>query len=163
MTENRKPAEQRTRDVAEDRAPPDLAQSKRQPRRDRSNLAASGAASAERPRRAPKAEPAAPDTTSAEAAAPESDSTPKVQSVPTPVTKEAKEVKEVKEVKAEVAALEPGESSRAPDAQPQTVPAAVAAPPPATPIGEKGRAANDPREVRRRQREDEMRDQGINK
>jgi ribonuclease E len=74
-----------------------------------------------------------------------------------------KEASEVKEAKAEVAAVEPAESNRAPDAQPETVPAAVAAAPPATPIGEKGRAANDPREVRRRQREAEMRDQGINK
>ena len=163
VTENRKPVEQRTRDVAEDRTPPDLAQSKRQPRRDRSSLAASGAESAERPRRAPKAEPTAPDTTSPEATAAESESTPKVHSVPAPVTKEANEVKEAKAAKAEEPAVEPAESNRAPDAQPETVPAAVAAAPPATPIGEKGRAANDPREVRRRQREAEMRDQGINK
>ncbi len=136
VVENQRPVEQRTRNVTEDRTPPGLAQSKRQPRRDRSSLAASES-SAERSQRAPK--PAAQA-----AADPEPSSTPKVQSVPTP------------DAQADVTASKPAES------QPEVVPAAVAAAPKPEPIAQQGRAANDPREVRRRAREAEMRDQGIN-
>jgi ribonuclease E len=159
VAENQRPVEQRTRNVSEDRTPPDLEQSKRQPRRDRSHIAASES-SARSPQRTPQAEPAA-----RAAAAPAVEDSKATDAAP-PSTVAAHAAASATKVAA--SASEPAESKPTPEpvapgatesSQSETVPAPAPEP---VATAEQGRASNDPREVRRRQREAEMREQGIN-
>ena len=176
-----RPAEQRTRNVPEDRIPLDLEQSKRRPRRYRSSMDA-GESSPQRPQRTPQAEPAAVASAD-QSSAPEIGSPPVEGTEPTPILETAAKTGPVAAqvvpaaatpaesapaaatpAPAAAAAKEPAAAAAKESEEPKATPEAQSAPEP-EPVAsaEQGRAANDPREVRRRQRESEMRDQGINK
>ena len=150
----------RTRDVREDRTPSDLENSKRRPRRDRASVARG-----EQPRGEGEI---AGVVTPVEVAVVESSTVVEVESVPAMHVTEAYEAPTIVETTdadfAEPTATVVDEAPR-PKPQPAVVvvsPVELAAEAvkqePERPVG---RAANDPREVRRREREARLREEGV--
>ena len=153
-------AEGRTRDVREDRTPSDLENSKRRPRRDRASVARGEQSRGE-------ADVAAV-ATPAEVAVVEAATVVEVESAPVTHVAEAYEAPTVVETPAADFA-EPTEPIVEDVPRPKPQPAVVVLSPvelaaeavkqePERPVG---RAANDPREVRRREREARLREEGV--
>ena len=151
-------AEGRTRDVDEDRTPADLEKSKRRPRRDRASVARNQ--EAENTSQSSQSAPATVDQTSA-SAAPEPTAPPTrivEPSAPSPVEPPTRSLPSI-------------ESADASDtiSGPTPAPAVVIVPPiaaapvaiPQEPERPAGRAANDPRELRKREREARLRQEGV--
>jgi ribonuclease E len=151
-------ADARTRDVGEDRTPADLDRSKRRPRRDRASIARSQEGDVAQPT---QPVPALTETPAMAADVIGADS---VTTAPAP------------SVEATIAIVETHDAT----APPQALPEVQAEPPPSRPAAvivspielataavqketerPAGRAANDPREVRRREREARLRQEGV--
>jgi ribonuclease E len=151
-------AEARTRDVNEDRTPADLEQSKRRPRRDRASVARNQGDEQRRPQ--PSAEPveeASPIAANTMEPAELVDLAARVQVVEAPAFETAEPVREF-------------DSAPIDDApRPKPVPSIVVVSPieaaaeavKQEPERPAGRAANDPREVRKREREARLRQEGV--
>jgi len=184
----REPGE-RTRDIAESRAPGDAERGKRKPRRDRSAIArdAEGEPAGERPKRPTEPALAAqanaeiidvtPDVASlfperGQASEPvRAANDPRVpRSVPTAVTTAPEEPSEIAvaaepELAEETSTAEEEHHAAAVPMEPR--PTAVSEPitpvfkPAPAPEQQGGRAYNDPREVRRREREAQLRREGV--
>lgn len=150
-------AESRTRDVGEDRTPADLEQSKRRPRRDRASVARNQDSGERRPELiAALTEEATPN-----------------EALSAPIVSEHAETVATLETIAERTAFdhvevnEPAPSDDAPRVK--TAPAVVVVSPidaaaeavKQEPERPAGRAANDPREVRKREREARLRQEGV--
>ncbi len=163
--------ESRTRDVDEDRTPADLERSKRRPRRDRASVARNQEGEANRQRFQQGA--------AADAAPPVSEASSASNDVPSPAS-EPYVVEPPRELAAQAPdATTPSEGLfDAPEVAPQFEPAPPPPPPapavvivsplatataavqqePERPVG---RAANDPREIRKREREARLRQEGV--
>jgi ribonuclease E len=151
-------AETRTRDVNEDRTPAELDRSKRRPRRDRASVARSQEGEFPRPTSETNIPIVEALPIEAEVAA------------PTPATPDVVEIAaHVPEFEAVQVAPAIDSIAEAPSEAPPPRPAAVVISPieMAAAVVQKeserpaGRAANDPREVRRREREARLRQEGV--
>ena len=149
-------AEGRTRDIDEDRTPTDLEQSKRRPRRDRASVARN---QGDERRPVPNAEPV---EEAVAAAAPLSVTAEFVEAdAPVDIVEPAPSFEGVEPL----AAMQPVSDAPRPKAAPAVV---VLSPIEAAaeavkqePERPAGRAANDPREVRKREREARLRQEGV--
>jgi ribonuclease E len=149
--------EGRTRDVDEDRTPADLEQSKRRPRRDRASVARNQGESNNRPTAQPAPAPVVPASVAPE---------------PEPVIEQAATVPVAPDafVESALETIAP-EASEPIEVEPRPKPApavvivspieAAAAAVKQEPERPAGRAANDPREVRKREREARLRQEGV--
>jgi ribonuclease E len=147
-------AETRTRDVDEDRTPADLERSKRRPRRDRASVARSQEGEAPRP---------TPDIGVAPVETVAADIELTAVHAPSDVPAPAEYVAEAEPVIVTPANEAPAEAPPPPRPaavviSPIEMAAAVVQQEPERPAG---RAANDPREVRRREREARLRQEGV--
>ncbi len=148
-------AESRTRDVGEDRTPTDLEQSKRRPRRDRASVARNQDSGDRRPE---------PIAARMNEAVPDEVPVPIVSGVETVATPETASVQTSF---GHVELSEPTPTDDAP--RPKPAPAVVVVSPieaaaeavKQEPERPAGRAANDPREVRKREREARLRQEGV--
>jgi ribonuclease E len=162
-------ADGRTRDVSEDRTPADLENSKRRPRRDRASVA--------RGEQRPDAADVTVEPASSELAVTNTPDFVEVVSTPTAFEEPAAAAQPIEALQP-TEALQPVEASQPSTYEPDVVAeperprpppavvvvspveaaAAAVRPEPERPTG---RAANDPREVRRREREARLREEGV--
>ena len=151
-------AEARTRDVEEDRTPTDLERSKRRPRRDRASVARNQ--EAETNRQPSPAAPAVVDSPSASAASEPAVSATHVVEPSMPAA-----VEPLVPVFASIEPADTGEAISPPTPSPAVVivapTAAATAAVQQEPERPAGRAANDPRELRKREREARLRQEGV--
>jgi ribonuclease E len=150
-------AEGRTRDVEEDRTPADLEQSKRRPRRDRASVARN---QGDERRPAPTAEPV---ESVAETATPLLATAEAVEAeLPVQVAEDAPSFGSEPEAAIQSAPIEDAPRPKPAPAVVVLSPIEVAAEAvKQEPERPAGRAANDPREVRKREREARLRQEGV--
>jgi ribonuclease E len=157
-------SEGRTRDVDEDRTPADLQQSKRRPRRDRASVARNQAGEGSNGRTAPQPTPVASEATASVEPEQVFQERPATTEQPAPVGESLAELhsEPLRDESAaetiEVVAPRPKPAPAVVIVSPIEAAAAAVKQEPERPAG---RAANDPREVRKREREARLRQEGV--